>query len=614
MQADDMDKRSVLNRMHRVATNIWDVKDNEMQDPLVSLFIESLADEICRLSTEIENVESRMLGSLSGMICSDIALSAGPAHCILHATPDEGEVELSKETPFLMRNKKQLPENMQQLSFYPVCQTKIRKGGVRYIIHGGLLYQIEEDQSKTLVSRSRNTKFGQERSCWIALEMSVPLDPMINLSFYFDLPGMARKNEYLKLLPHMKWKLNGKDLGIRQGLYTIDNKSDNDIIGLFDDLDIAESLDRHILQFYEKHFVTIVGDRNLFCTKEIFPEELAGYFPQHLLEGFSLPLVWLNVEYPSSFTQAVMEAMVFSVNAFPVANKNLHTKTVDVGELLKIIPLETTDHESLLAVHSVSDVSGKRYYELPFDDTSEQCFGTYSMRRGGYERYQKRDASEYLTNLADMLESHSSVKSGDSSPDGAMKGILSGVHHLVSHIRKSVSLSDEKLDIQSYILIDHLDQDEVFFVKYWTTNGDQANRIKSHAVLDCLSSNTYMIPSSVYTLTATTGGRYAPLLSERQLVCRKLMSDSSILVTNDDIILFCKHHFGDMLAQVKVSKGIIASCGEEGTFVHTTDIMLTPQKRIGQIFNDIELFAFEQDLRRHSPATFNYRIYIDEHI
>lgn len=609
--AHKMNKRSILTRMQRFAANALGVKRIELLDPLVSLFIESLAEEIYKLSVEIDNIESRMLDSLSAMLCSDISLSAHPAHCILHATPSENELVLSKETPFILSDKRHLPEGQSNLTFYPVCNTRIRKGGIRYVIHNGLCYRVNADHTKTLVSRSRSSEFAQKKSCWIALELDDSIETLKGLSFYFDFSEISNKREYLHMLPFMTWQMNGKTINLKQGLHTIDNDSGNEAVKLFDNFDTSENIDRSIFDSYFNRFLSVTDDFNILTEKRTFPQELAGYFQSHFTDDFVHPLIWFEIAYPAKYPTAVIDAMTVSINAFPVANKVFHSRMVDVTGFLPIAPLNTGNHESLLSVRSVTDLSGKQYYDLPFEDTEEEQYRTYSLRRGGYERYGKRDVREYLLNLGNLLENHSSVKTGNSTDNNEMEAALAQVHNLVKQIRKVVLKTTKRLEVQNYLLFDSQNEDDTFFIKYWTTHCSRANNIKQHTALDCISAEMPVDASSIHTLSATTGGKYAPRASEQQNLRSKSLIESSVLVTNDDIVRYCEENFGNLISGISVRKGIEKDWVKNQGFICTTDIILTPKKESDYVINESDAAVFKQLLQKNSPATYNYRIYIN---
>jgi hypothetical protein len=606
-------KQSILNRMLRLATDFTGARSADLLDPVIMLFVESLAEEIHKLSDEIGNIESRMLETLSGMLCTDISLSAHPAHCILHAIPEESKSILTKETAFVLNDKRQQPKEVKKMTFYPVCDTPVHKGRVRYMIHNGLCCQIEKDLSKTLLSRSRDAEFVRTNSFWIALEIDEAIQTLKDLSFYFDFSAAVEKEEYLRLLPFMTWKLNGKGVQTRQGLYTISAEIANDMVALFENWKISEKLNASILNSYNKHFQTIDEELNILPEKTLFPKELVGYFPPHLTEDFTTPLLWFEIVCPPKLKTAVTETMTVCINALPVSNKYLHSKTMEMNRFLQVIPLATDNHESLLSVHSLTDASATTYFELPFEDTPEKRYRTYSLRRGGYERYSKRELKEYLTNLIPLIDNHLALKAGDQSAEKGqgVQAVLLQMHDLATHLKKVIADTKEKLDIQHYILIDKQETDNVFFIKYWTTNCEQANNIKAHTVMECAAADISVDVSSLFTLTATIGGKYAPQPVERQLLRKKSLTAGTILVTDEDIVGFCKSELGNLVEELTISKGITESPKDKLTFLHTTDITLVPFRGNSAVFEQFDIEKFRGKLQKNSPATFKYRIFID---
>lgn len=597
--------------MLRFAAGTLGVKRIELLDPVVTLFIESLAEEIYKLSTEIDNIESRMLDTLSGMLCSDISLSAHPAHCVLYAAPNESEFTLSKETPFILTNPRDLPEGQNELTFYPVCSTRIRKGAIRYIIHKGLCYKIDPFQTKTLMSRSRDSEFVDRESFWIALELDDSIKSLKDLSFYFDFSEITNKKEYLNMLPFMDWHLSGKKVSIKQGLHTIENNPEDEIAGLFNRFETAENIDQSIFNSYNKHFLSVTDDFDISAEKSAFPKELASYFQEHFTDNFTQPLVWLEIQYPPKFRAAIIEAMTVSINVFPIANKVLQTRTAKMNEFLPVVPLDTGNHEALLSIHSVTDLRGELYYDLPFEDAITKECRTYSLRKGGYERYSKRDLREYLLNLVHSLENHSSIKAGNSvGSNENMENALMQVELLIKQIKKVVLKTTERLEMQNYLLIDNLDENDIFFIKYWTTYCTQANGIKPHTALDCMSAEMSVDALSIYTLSPTMGGKYAPISSEQQNLRLKSLTENPVLVTNEDIIRYCKDNFSNLIGEVSIRKGI-EECPQNKEFIRTTDVILTLRNNSEYNLDKNDTDNFKQLLQNKSPETYNYRVYIN---
>ena len=56
-------------------------------------------------------------------------------------------------------------------------------------------------------------------------------------------------------------------------------------------------------------------------------------------------------------------------------------------------------------MHSVKDSDGKSYHELQYPvPGSTESYGTYSIRKGGCERFDSRSAKELLGYLLDLLD------------------------------------------------------------------------------------------------------------------------------------------------------------------------------------------------------------------
>jgi hypothetical protein len=85
-----------------------------------------------------------------------------------------------------------------------------------------------------------------------------------------------------------------------------------------------------------------------------------------------------------------------------------------------------------------------------------------------------------------------------------------------------------------------------------------------------------------------------------------------LLVTDEDIIKFCKKEFEGLIREVSVSKGFVEGNDPGVGFVRTTDIYIVPEKKSGKPVGDEDSEYFRQVLAENSPATFNYRVFIDK--
>ncbi|GHT42020.1 hypothetical protein FACS189437_09620 [Bacteroidia bacterium] len=179
--------------MRRFATTYFAINRSELLDPVVSLFLESMAEEVYKIAGEIDNLENRIVNRLSNMLVPDTDTIAKPAHAILHASPTESRLELTTSTEFYYSG---YDKNKNRLSFYPVCNTRLYKGDIRYFVCNGLLYATGSDQLRTPVTGNGRKELLAAHSFWIALELDPAVENLSGLSFYIDFQGVYNKNEY----------------------------------------------------------------------------------------------------------------------------------------------------------------------------------------------------------------------------------------------------------------------------------------------------------------------------------------------------------------------------------------------------------------------------------
>ncbi|PXV63764.1 hypothetical protein CLV62_11213 [Dysgonomonas alginatilytica] len=606
-------KRNILKRMQKFAVILLGVKSVKELDPMVLLFIQSLAEEVYKLAGQINSIESRLLEKLSGILIPDMYISPRPAHAILHASPLERSCLLTQESGFFIDKYQHKDGVLNKQSFYPVCNTLLKKGGIRYIIINGLLHSTDTDSSKTLICHPDRSENTDANTCWIGLELDSSIPNLKNLSFYFDFPYIENKKEYLGLLPYLRWSLNGTPLKIEQGLYTIPSEYNNKDIALFSNsaLDLSHTVNESILSFYHRQFITVADDTDINSCRQAFPENLKVFYPQSITSDISKPLVWLEIKFPSAFSTAVIEQMTININAFPVANKRLCTLNTGVNEFSQVVPLRTDNNESFLFVQSLTDTKGREYYELPFKNTPQKEYRSYSLRRGGIERYDSRDAKEFLINLTNRMQSRATFLTDKSDNDEDSKEIQQQIQLLVNYLKKETQEYKDSREPGTYIITDCIDNDEVLFVKYWATNCEKVNGIRNGTVLES-NSGLEFDSSSIRLLTTTAGGKSAPRSAAKTSMLRQTLLSRTVLVTNNDIKKYCLSEFRDTVSKVRISKGYMEYPGQEYSFLRTIDVYLTPHKRLNKLFHQQDTEFIRQKLVKHSPATYYYRILIEE--
>ncbi|RJU59737.1 flagellar protein FlgN, partial [Bacteroides sp. AM28-6] len=197
-----------------------------------------------------------------------------------------------------------------------------------------------------------------------------------------------------------------------------------------------------------------------------------------VLEKMQDRLVWVKIQFPAHFTAEVLEELHAGINIVPVENKTLHEQTTTLEETFRVIPLRTGSYESLLSVHSVKDSDGKNYHELlyPAKDSTES-YGTYSIRKGGCERFDSRSAKELLGYLSDLLDDETHAFNAVSSIK--LQALTIQMEQLMAQMKQTADNMNEFRETPYYLMIDELSGKGQITVKYWTTNCEVGNRIQA---------------------------------------------------------------------------------------------------------------------------------------
>ncbi|MCL1941987.1 MAG: hypothetical protein FWF54_00315 [Candidatus Azobacteroides sp.] len=601
-----INKQTILSRMRRLAADYFGVSRTELLDPVVNLFLESLGEEIYRIAGDIDNMETRILDKLSAMLVSDMELVTEPAHGIMHASASEGRQILTPETVFRCRYN--VDETNLDLNFYPVCNTLVYHGDVRYFIYDGLFYSMDKERNKTLLSRARQKEAFAENSFWIGLEPGDNVNDLENLSFYIDFDGIYNKDVYIRQIPYLVWENASGRIPMQRGMPVFEDKKRGGTLDLFDAFDVSNRINDGIKKEYDPYFLSVKGRFDISNSRELFPAKLAGSFSDIFKDDFSDPLIWIEITCPPQYTNDIINSLQISINTLPVVCKKLVNRTLEINKEMPVIPLYTDHNESFLSVHSLLDSTGKEYYDIPVNDEGGNHYGIYSLRRGGCERYNVRDAGEYLSRTADVLDREASALFRGNKE---LKEIQSDVYAVVRNLKQVIKNETERFEPENYILVDTGGTDEIYFVKYWVADYVSGYRIRPGVRLE-LEPGLPVNPDSVFLLTTIKDGRYAPRQSGRSDIFRKSLTKHPLLVTDEDIIKFCKKEFEGLIREVSVSKGFVEGNDPGVGFVGTTDVYIVPEKKSGKPVGDEDSEYFRQVLAENSPATFNYRVFIDK--
>lgn len=610
MSENKYTKENIRARMAKLAAASWGAQKIEELDPLIRLLIESLSDEIYQLSDEVDNIEVRMLEKLAKILTPDILIAPSPAHAILHATPIEPTYVIKKENGLYYENPAFDKEhNITNLSFYPACNTLLHKGNIRYIVSNGLFYQMNQDMTKQLIAHPEKKYIGGN-TVWIGLELDAQITSLEHFSFYIDFPNIRGKEDYSRLLPYTRWQFGKKQLKMSPGIYQVTDKFENEITELFSKHETSHKVNDNTLKIYHLHYMTVNSQESIPANPDItLPEELKTYYSQENVIKSAVPLHWLQIQFSPVFNERILEDIIISINAFPVENKKLYNLSYQLEDMSGIIPLSTGNKEAFLSIHTVADAANKHYYELSYNDTEHQEFGTYSLRHGGCERFDSRSAKDYLIRLIDLLSEESAAFACASR--NKMPELSSQIYRQITQMQQAVMSMPDDREIPYYIIVDNPGPKEILDIKYWVTHCELGNRLRAGTELVPFS-GTLLDPRYVSLMTPTYGGRQITHSREKMNTYKYILTTHDRIVTTEDIINFCHARLGEMVTAVHVSKGVIISQQVKEGLVRTIDVHITLQSSLKELITDENLKRdIENELIEKSPGTFNYRIILN---
>lgn len=604
MSIEKYNKEQIRDRILKNAATSWGARKTVNSDPVIKMMFEGMANEIYMLGQDFTAIETRLLEKMAQILTPGILTAPFPAHGVMHALPLEKTYLLTKESGVYYENET-LAKNLQtaNLSFYPACNVHLHNADVKYMVCDNRLYQVDHTLEKTMIART-NRKIAHN-SVWIALAAGEQINNLRDFSFYIDFPDMTDNYEYLYLLPCTEWFVKGRPITLERGISSREQRPADRAYAFFSDYDSVNRIDKEIITIYNNRFLTVTGDTPLEETdREKMPEALMPYFDSEI-SGKMEDMIWIQIVFPPHFTSGVLEKIQMGTNMVPVENKLLHEQVVAIGDTFGVIPLQTGNHEFLLSVHSVRDADGKCYHELQYDGQN----GTYSLRKGGCERFDSRSAKEMLVYLQDLLDDETKAFSAVSS--AKIQSLIMQMEQLMAQMKQTTDNMNEFREVPAYLMIDGVKGKGMITVKYWTTNCELGNDVQAGVSLQP-NADSFLDSKTLTLVTTTYGGKREPKNREKIGLYKYSLSTHGRILTNNDIAAFCKKELGELLEHTGIRNGVeISRIPKEG-LIRTKEIHLFLTAQIDDRLQEERMKGdLKIKLEACSPDTFRYRIFID---
>jgi hypothetical protein len=604
------------------AARFWGLSDTDTEanfDPLVALLMGACAAELEKINGEIENSRSRVLERLVQLLSPEALTGVLPAHAIACALPADPVSQTGPEDQFYI-SKRFAPLQDEEravwkdIYFSPVGNFTLHKAIIKYKAAGNKIILTDKSSTNHDPLNTKEGKGFPASHLWLGIESkSLKLD---GLRFYFDPIHQSHKKQFFYQLPKAGWFIGGHKINHEAGYplkKTAANYFDIDAV-LNRDISATEKSDSHIHQLYLHHFITLHDAGNKIAKssdKPGMPAILRETFDEKELTKIQAEtLHWICIQFPEDIGSDILEEVVVSANCFPVVNRRLLDINYRLKEFVNIIPL--LSEESFLDIYHIADQQGASLH-LRKDNDTENDFSVM-LRYGGVGRFDNREAAETVDKLVHLLREETAAFSilGNDFLQNEMTTLQQTINKLEQQITNKQLLKGNT----PYLVINNKKKDarQTVYVKFWSSNGADANLLKAETPLNVYNSSLFESGATKLVTTAH-GGRNKLSDAEKVLAYKSALLSKQKLVTNEDIAAFCKLRLAFTGAEIQIQKGMDVMAGQWNGLTRTLDVnILLSQKDLVRLQEKGTIEFWQNDLHtaiaQHSNFFMPVRVFI----
>ncbi|MGM9476714.1 type VI secretion system baseplate subunit TssF [Pedobacter sp. GSP4] len=569
-------KDEIRNRILKNAEDFWNIKDSNDFDPLVRLIIEALSNELFNVANDVKNLENRIFDKISRILAPDHLTSSLPAHAIIHARPIESEDYLSPYTQFAFKKNIQQENDKNKktdIFFSPLHTVKVNNAEVKYIATGNTLFNVEQLSKQQVLNTLPGFSI-EKNTLYIGFSGINDWMDFNKLNLFFDWKNYSVPENTYDLLSLGKWFYKDNELTAYTERF-MDEPLSGKTIPLFQHKQLLNLIKADVLQFYSNRFITLgdLNDFNIADSSEL-PPHFTAIFQKAGLNQIDDRIKWLKVVFPAAINQEMLNELHIYINAFPVVNKRLSQIKHRLKTMNNVVPIKTEALDQMLAVENLKDNKGKSYEEIPYTNENEKGDGSFSIRYGGTERFDTRNAKELVDYLFELLRDEKAAFTAY-GPDFLSTTLKNLEQNIALIEQKSRTALKDVKELPSYIVLKPIDDADILFLDIWVTQAEEANHIGAGnrlVVYDSHKVNT----ESIFLLSQSKGGRSRLNATNRVQAYKYGLTTADRIITKADVINFCRYELGNRLKGITLVKGIMMTNMPNAGFVKTTDIVIEP--------------------------------------
>lgn len=573
-------KESVKARMLQNATKVWGLKSPQSLDPFVKLLIDAFSTEIFKANNEIQSVNARILEKLAKLLTPTIYTHPFPAHAIAYTAPFESSEILLEHTEFFFRkqmNSTVKSESDKQLNipFTPIGTVRTNKAQTAIMFVGNTCYSIDERLNKIPISRFQGRP-SDYRKVTIGINVSKYTSEKFprSIGLYCSNPAFEHLDFVYKLLPYITVSSNGNPLFVKEGITYLKKDAVDGYEQIFHEQSIQTKIIDDIKSIYHHKFIEVTGlSRDLFSETGTLPQDLAFLNGREEIQKYidGKTFLWLTFEFPPQFSAEILDNFTFVLNAFPIYNRGWKKTEYSLDIMGNNIPLITEESEHFLYVDEVQDGEGRKYTEIPFTPSGDLKKGLYTVRKGGMERFNNRNAVDMISNVLELTRDEIAAFSLLNRDN--VKGMLSEMSDKMKSMVQKVNTAKRNIKQElNYVIMEPVEKTDHTYASFWITHCTFANHMRPGTEL-----TNQLKSQSLILLTETIGGAEEQKGSDSIQAYKYALTTRDKIISLEDVKNYVRMVLKDELKDVRVKRGTMISNKPKEGFVRTVEVEIIPQ-------------------------------------
>lgn len=453
----DISREKIKSRMLKNAVQLWghQPSDVDSYDPLVGMLMGACATEFEKIYHEIYSSQARLIERLAQLLTPEINKGPEPAHAIMHLKSVDASTVINKEAQFYTKKYNRnnaMQEEFLDIFFSPVHDFTLMNAAVKYLVSDTAAYEMKGVIHKEQLFNAAHKNAESKTTLWLGLDIDENIKNPEGISFYFDWFNNPDKGSYYKLLPFSRWFINGQKVNIHIGLA---DKKENEGNSLSLEYDVQYKQEKKVMAFYNHAFVTLKNNTDDLLLSENrmdYPAEFKNLFLDKDLKKLEKGTVWIQINFPPSSPPGVIHEISCTMNCFPVINRRLNEITFRLQtDRTNIIPL-TANNDLFFSMHKVQTDTGINYSLYgSTKDVHKINSNTYVLTQGNIERFDSRDAADYLSYLLSLISNETLAFSAYGQE--FVSSSLKEINQIIASLNQKISLKEISRGPVNYLII-----------------------------------------------------------------------------------------------------------------------------------------------------------------